>query len=303
MEWDGLSLDWNKTKAFLQCAETGSFSAAAKTLNSSQATLSRQVASFEKELGISLFSRSVHGLELTSSGLQLYKHAHQMGESAYAFSLAASGQSESLVGTVVISVCELDAIYRMPPIISKLRLAEPGITLEIVVSNLTSDLKRREADIAIRSFRPSQGQLVARKLGEEEIGLYASTQYALDYNLELNNKAPLDALQIIAFDQSKIIEEQLLVKNIKVNSDNFKTITANQAMQIQLCKRGLGLVYLAQDMAAQEPELQAVFCDSGSLICLPIWIVCHEDMQHNAKIKRVFNFIANELSHYFTGQE
>ena len=77
-----------------------------------------------------------------------------MGEAANRISLTASGQSQSIEGTICIAASEAHAAFLLPPIIAKLRLAEPGIDVELVASKTPSDLRRREADIAVRSFRP-----------------------------------------------------------------------------------------------------------------------------------------------------
>ena len=156
MNWKSVKFDWNNARAFLVTAEEGTLSAAAKALGLTQPTLSRQVAALEAEMGVTLFERVGQRLVLTESGLALLQHARSMGDAASKFSLAASGQSQQLEGAVAISVSELDAVFRLPEIISGLRKSEPGIDIEVVVTNEPSDLKRREADIAIRSVRQTQ---------------------------------------------------------------------------------------------------------------------------------------------------
>ena len=107
----------------------------------------------------------------------LFEHAKAMGENALSFSIAARGKTKILEGSVVISVSELTAVYHMPKIVAKLRELEPAIDLEIVVTNESSDLKRREADIAIRGFKPTQPDLIAKKLGEEPVWFYGEKGY------------------------------------------------------------------------------------------------------------------------------
>ena len=164
MDWTAVKFDWNRARAFLVTAEEGSLSAAARALEMTQPTLSRQVAALEEELGVALFERLKGGLALTQSGIELLAHVRAMGEAASQFSLSATGQSQALEGNICIAASEIDATFRLPAIIQTLRTLEPGINIEIVVSNQVSDLKRREADIAIRSFQPTQHDLIARKI-------------------------------------------------------------------------------------------------------------------------------------------
>ena len=177
MTWKSVNFDWNHIRAFLVTAEEGTLSAAAKELGLTQPTLSRQVYALEQQLKITVFERVGQRLVLTDNGLALLEHARSMGNAALDFSLAATGQSQQLDGLVVVSAGELTAAFMMPKIIAKLRKEEPGIEIEVVVTNEPSDLKRREADIAIRSFHPKQDDLIAKKIGEEVIWLYGTQEY------------------------------------------------------------------------------------------------------------------------------
>ena len=177
MTWRSVRFDWNHVRTFLVTAEEGTLSAAAKALDLTQPTLSRQVSALEAELCITLFERVGQRLVLTDSGVELLEHARSMGNAALQFSLTATGQSQQIEGSVIVSAGELDAAFRLPKIIAKLRREEPGIDIEVIVTNGVSDLQRREADIAIRSFRPAQNDLIAKKLGEEVIWLYGTQDY------------------------------------------------------------------------------------------------------------------------------
>ena len=161
-----MNFDWNRARAFLVTAEEGSFSAAARALSSTQPTVGRQVAALEQELGVTLFERIGTRLELTVSGLDLLEHVRAMGAAANQTSLAATGRSESVEGTVCITASEAITAFLLPPILQGLRLEHPGISLELIASNEVRDLQRREADIAVRNFAPKRPDLIARKVGE-----------------------------------------------------------------------------------------------------------------------------------------
>jgi len=295
MRWKSVCFDWNRTRAFLVTAEEGTLSSAAKALGMSQPTLSRQVAALEQEIGVTLFKRIGQKLELTQSGIELLTAARKMGEAAQDFSLAATGHSQALEGTVVISACELDAIYRLPKIIAQLRKAEPGISIEVIVTNETSDLKRREADIAIRSFRPTQPDLIAKKLGEERIWLYGTAAYLQPYSDKIL-LSDIKTIQVIGFNDSTVMIDQLNQFGWKLSKDNIKLITEFQPMQLSLCKESLGLIYLPQDIGDKEPQLERAFEHKGPTMHLPIWIVCHQELHTNLRIRRVFDFVAEKLT-------
>lgn len=291
MKWDSINFDWNRTRAFLLTAEEGSLSAAAKALGVSQPTLSRQVAALEQELGVLLFHRSGHALTLTDHGMALLNVVREMGDAASRFAMVAQGHAGSLSGNVVISVCELDALFRLPKVLAKLRQAEPLISIEVIVTNQVSDLKRREADIAIRNFKPTQDNLIIRKLGEETIHLYATPEY-----LSAMPKTPkASQLQIIGFSDSESMLAQLNQQGWPITQANMMLCTDNQSLQMQLCYQHLGLIYLTQEVGDSDPKLQRAFAGQLSPLNLPIWLVCHQELRTNLRIKRVFDFLAAEL--------
>jgi len=297
MTWTSVNFDWNHIRAFLVTAEEGTLSAAAKELGLTQPTLSRQVSALEHELELTLFERVGQRLVLTDSGLQLLVHAREMGSSAMNFSLAATGQSQQIEGSVVISVSELTAAFIMPQIIAKLRREEPGIDLEVVVTNEASDLKRREADIAIRSFRPQQPDLIAKKLGEEVIWLYGTEQY-LAQQAPITDYSQLSDVQIIGFNRDNELVEMLNKQGWQLNKSNFSLITSFQLLQLALCKEGQGLIFFPQKMAEKEPSLICAFENMGPMMTLPIWLVCHQELRTSLRVRRVFDFIAKEMQEH-----
>lgn len=296
MNWKPLNFDWNHTRAFLVTAEEGTLSAAAKALGMTQPTLSRQVTALEAELRITLFERVGQRLVLTDSGIELLEHARSMGNKAMLFSLVASGQSQLIEGTVVVSVGELDAVFRLPKIIAKLRREEPGIRVEVIVTNEPSDLKRREADIAIRNFRPTQNDLIIKKLGIENIWLYGTQEY-LTMLPKFSDISELTDIQIIGFDQSNTISEVLNKQGWLLSKNNFQVVTSFQPLQLALCKEGLGTIFFPEDLGDKDPDLVRAFESTGPAMQLPVWLVCHQELRTSLRVRRVFDFIANELNH------
>jgi len=246
------------------------------------------------ELGVVLFERSGHKLKLTQSGVELLDIAREMGDVAHKFSMAANGQSEGLTGAVAILVCQLDAVYRMPAILTKLRREEPSISIELVVTNEVSDLKRRDADIAIRSFQPNQPSLIAKKVGDERIYLYGTQEYLQPF-MDLKSNDDVQDLQVIGFGNNSGIIKQFEVHGLQLTEDNFKFSTDFQPAQLALCKLHLGLMYLPEDIEAKEPLLVQAPEILLPSMQIPIWLVCHEELRTNLKIRRVFEFLAAEL--------
>ncbi|WP_027855891.1 LysR family transcriptional regulator [Marinobacterium jannaschii] len=294
MDWRSVNFDWNRARAFLVTAEEGSLSAAARALEITQPTLSRQVTALEKELGVALFERIGRGLELTPNGLDLLQHVRAMGEAANQLALTASGRSESVEGHICLSATEVTAAYTLPPLIQKLRQQQPGISVEIVASNHASDLQRREADIALRAFQPTQPELIARRVGDIEVGLYASTDYlsAIGHPTTL---AAFNRADYICFGENERLIEAMRHFGLELSRQNFPLITESHLVHWELVKQGLAIGIMPADIGDREPGVVRVMPER-SLLTTPLWLVAHRELKTNRRVRVVFDFLAQELS-------
>ena len=240
MDWRSVRFDWNRARAFLVTAEEGSLSAAARALGMAQPTLGRQVDALEEELGVVLFERAGRGLLLTPSGLELLEHVRVMGEAAGRVALAATGQAQNVEGTIRVTASEIQAVYLLPPIVAKLRRHAPGITVDIVASNVAMDLRRREADIAIRSFRPEEPELIARKIREDGARLYATPAYLDSVG---NPRAAADAARaaFIGFDETDRYLDGLNASGLGLTRANIRAISSSHLVHWALVKAGIGI--------------------------------------------------------------
>jgi DNA-binding transcriptional LysR family regulator len=293
MDWRSVKFDWNKARAFLVTAEEGSLSAAARALGMAQPTLGRQVDGLEQELGIILFERVGRGLTLTPSGLELLDHVRDMGEAAGRVSLTALGQSQALEGTICISASETYAAVLLPPIIAKLRKMEPGIQVEIVVANHASDLRRREADIAIRNFRPTEPDLIAKKIGDADAVLYATP----DYIAEIGNPTkPYDLrhAEFVNMDHSGMMLKGLNTLGLGLTEANFPLLTENYLVMWELVRQGAAIGILDAYIGDADPVVRRVLPNLEPLV-FPIWLVSHRELTTNRRIRMVYDFLAAEL--------
>ncbi|PHS67571.1 MAG: LysR family transcriptional regulator [Methylophaga sp.] len=296
MNWKSVQFDWNQARAFLVTAEEGTLSAAAKELGLTQPTLSRQVAGLEEELGVSLFERVGRGLELTTSGAELLGQVQAMGEAAGNLKLTAAGQSKKIQGNICISSTDLIMIHVMPILVEKLRCQYPEITVELISSNTVSDLRRREADIAIRAMQPADPDLIARKIGDVTGHLYASKQYLQQIGNPQSVEDLIDADFIC--DKSEMFMNIMAGCDLKLTQRNFPVYTESVITQWELVKRGLGIALLPDQVAGTEPLFHKVLPGlqpfKGTL-----WLVVHKELRTSRRVRVVFDFLANELLEWF----
>lgn len=294
MDWRATRFNWNHARAFLVAAEEGSFSAAGRALETAQPTIGRQVAALEAELGVTLFERIGSALELTSAGLDLVEHVRAMNDAATRVSLSATGQSLSIEGTVCITASELISTYILPPILARLRRAHPGIELEIVASNSARDLRRREADIAVRNFTPSQPELVAKKVADRSARLYATPGYLAALG-DPSSPAELSRADFFGFDRSEVMITGLRAFGIALTPKNFPVITDNHLVQWELCKQGAGICIVMDEVGDAEPRVRRVLPDLPPLP-IPVWLATHRELRTSRRIRVVFDLLAEGLS-------
>jgi DNA-binding transcriptional LysR family regulator len=278
----------------LATAEHGSFSAAARATGSTQPTIGRQVTALEEELGVVLFERVGRGLALTPTGLELVEHARVMREAALSLSRVAAGQSLSLDGPVCISASEILSTYLLPPILADIRARHPGISLEIVATNQTSDLARREADIALRNYRPQESDLVARKVREGKAYLYATPEYLHS----LGDPKTLEGLsrgEFVAFDHGDVFMNGLAKLGLHLTRSNFPWVSATQAVQWALITQGSGIGVMVDEVGDVDSRVVRVLPD---LIFFPLttWLTSHREVNTSRRVRTVFDLLAEALS-------
>lgn len=293
MDWKSITFDWNRARAFLVTAEEGSLSAAARALGMTQPTLGRQVSALETQLGVVLFERVGGRLLLTSSGLDLLDHVKAMGDAANKVSLAATKRSDAMDGNVCIAASEIHSSYLLPTIIYKLRVAEPGISIKVVSSNETSDLLRREADIAIRSFRPTEAELISKKIKDVDGPFYAAKSYIEKYGAP-HTLDDLEHAQFLAIGDKNVFLKQMNERGFTIGEDNLNIESQSHIVHWEMVKQGLGIGIVPDNIGDQEPLVERVLT-SIEPISFPIWLTSHRELRASKRIRFVFDFIAEEL--------
>lgn len=294
MGWRDVEFDWNHARAFLAAAEAGSFSAAARALSTSQPTIGRQVAALEAELGVTLFERLGTSLALTAAGTDLVEHVRAMREAAAQLSRVATGQSIALEGSVCVTASELIAAHLLPPILARIRAAHPGIELEIVASNAARDLRRREADIAVRNFKPTQADLVARKIADRVARPYATPGYLASIGRP-KKLADLTRAEFFGFDRTERMIEHLARMGLPLTSKNFPIVTDNHLVQWELAKQGVGICFVMDEVGDRERRVRRVVPDFPPLP-VPIWLAAHRELATSQRIRVVFDLLAQGLA-------
>jgi DNA-binding transcriptional LysR family regulator len=291
-----MSFDWTRARSFLATAEEGSFSGAARALGLTQPTVGRQVGALEEELGVTLFARVGKSLELTEAGGDLLEHVRTMEEAAARVSLLAEGRSVKLEGTVRIAASGTIGAFFLPPILEELRATHPSIEVELVLSNQTSDILRREADIAIRNFRPDEPDLVARKVCEHAVYAYATSAYLESIGRPETPVALSERGQIFGFGDTALMVKVLNAQGYALTPASFAVRTEDNLVQWAMCLRGMGMCMMLEEIGEEEPRVEKVLPDFPAPVRFPTWITSHRDLKSSRRIRVVFDLLVERFS-------
>ena len=286
------SLDWRLLQAFLAAAETGSLGRAAAWLGDSQPTLSRRLAQLEAGLGQALFERTPRGLLLTPTGRALLEPARRMRQQVARMALALEQQARTLAGTVRISASDMVSQHLLLPALRTLREAHPEIQIELVPDDRVVDLLRREADVAVRMFRPREPGLIARRLSDLPVGLYAHRDYLARYGPVCWDT--LAQHHWIGPDQGEQMRRGFARAGHPVSREFFAIRTDHSALAWQAVCTGLGVGAGLCQVAEGTSGVVRVLPDVA-IAPMPCWLAVHRELRGTPRLRAVADALAATL--------
>lgn len=288
------NIGWELYRSFLGVLKEGSLSGAARQLGITQPTVGRHIAALETALGVVLFTRSPTGLLPTAVARTLRAHAETMERTAAALERAASSQGDEVRGVVRVSASEVVGVEVLPPIITALRRQHPHLRVELILTNRLIDLLQLEADIAVRMVRPSQEQLLARRVGLIEVGLHARDDYLQERGIPVQMQ-DLVSHSVIGFDQENAFIRSLAIKGFERSA--FAISSDSDLAQLALIRAGAGIGGCQVQLAKQNPRLHRVLPE-GFAFKMDTWVTMHEDLRNSPRCRVTFDALVAGLQHY-----
>lgn len=292
--------DWALWRSFAAVIAEGSLSAAARTLGLSQPTIGRHVETLEADLGLPLFERSLSGLKPNALALRLYEPVKHAQSSLAEAAILAEGAQDDTGGTVRLTASAMISNYVLPEILVSVRALHPRIAIETVPSDSAENLLMREADIAVRMFRPTQLELVTRHLGNIAIVPIAHERYLARRGRPLS----LDELwthDLLGFDRSDLILLHARKLGYDLSRDHFVLRSDDQPHLWELLKAGLGIGFGQENLARLTPGLVVLPIDLA-IPPLPIWLTTHRELFTSHRIRAIYDAVADGLAAYIRGE-
>ena len=294
-------LDWDDLRFFLAVAAAGSLSAAARELGVNTTTVLRRIASLEEALQARLFERLRSGYALTQEGTRLMETLEPVDQRLTSLSRDFQAGATSLQGTVRLGASDIIASGFVAPSLGRFRAEKPDIALDVVTDpSLTGPGAAprvlnalRDVDLALRLARPTQGDMLVRKLGDVAYGLYATASYIERFGI-VPISGDLSGHQIVGFSPddrplgpvwwlSRAERNARVIMRSSNAAVRLGTVLADEALAVLPCfeaDRLSGLERIAG------PDLVGG---------LELWLLTRSDLAQLGHVRAVMDFLVAEV--------
>jgi DNA-binding transcriptional LysR family regulator len=281
-------MNWDDVRIFLAVARSGQILGAARLLGLNHATVARRLTTLEEALGSKLFTRKTNGSELSGEGERFLVHAERM-ESAMLAASESTGADSLLEGTVRVGAPDGFGVAFLAPRLGELTERHRGLRIELVPVPRAFSLSRREADIAVTLERPREGRLVARKLTDYRLGLYAAQTY-LDRHGTPQALSDLAEHRLVGY-----VEDLLYTASLDYTAEFLKGwrsgLAVSSAMgQTEAVRAGAGIGILHAFMTRRDTGLIPVL--PAHTLTRSYWTVVHEDLRSIRRVALVAEFLS-----------
>jgi DNA-binding transcriptional LysR family regulator len=288
--------DWNLLRSFLAVCEHQTLTAAADVLGLSQPTLGRHIRELESQVGETLFDRTPGKLRPNAHAEFLLDRLSPLREGVGRIEHAIWDRDKVVTGIVRVTTSELMGALVLPRLLAPLLQDAPLLEVEVQASDEVQNLVRREADIAVRFFRPEQGDVIAISVGRTEIGLFGNEELVASLP---QGYTPGDLKGMYV---GGIVVEQAIeiaaAAGYALQSSDFRFRSRSAMVQLHAVEAGIGFAGLPVVLAAERPRLVRVFPE---LVNHPVsvWLCAHDDLRRSLRMRSVFDHLTMSLRQLF----
>lgn len=283
-------MNWDDVRIFLAVQRAGTLRAAAQQLAVDQTTVGRRLVGLERTLGSRLFLRTTGALVLTETGQDVLRMAEDMERMAISFARRGEGADARAAGDVRVTTTDGLAVDFIVPAIERLRASHPDVRVILSTTTRLLDLGRREADVAVRTLRPEQPDLIVRQVGRWEVGLYATRDY-LDRHGEPQPGDCFAGHDIALYQEGVTGRQAGTLAGVPRTRGRVVAELDSSLMLATFVRGGLALGELPDYLAQRDPQLVRVWPDRCRAKPYEAWLVLHQDLAHTARVRVVVDAI------------
>jgi DNA-binding transcriptional LysR family regulator len=281
-------LAWDDLRLCLLIAREGTLSAAARKLGVDQSTVSRRLAALEAASGVRLVERSRRGYALTRAGDSVRATLEEMEQRALSVERTLAGRDAGVTGRVRIATSDSFAAWFLIERLGPLRARYPELVLELVTGNQVASLARREADLSVRLFKPSESDLVGVRLGTGAWAAYASPHYLArrartrrGRGLGGHDWIDLDG-ELAGTAGARFVARQARQGRVVMSANSLHSVAA-------AVLAGHGASALPCLYGDAEPRVLRL--PSGVIGEHDIWLVVHPELKGSARVRAVIDYL------------
>jgi DNA-binding transcriptional LysR family regulator len=276
--------DWEDLRYFIAFSQEQSLAKAARQLKVDHATVARRIASLEQSLELKLVDRRPRAYVLTGDGERIADLGKRMQAESFAVERISIAGQAIVSGEVVISAPPAMSSSVIAPNLGKLRTQYPAVRIRLIADTRNVSLIRREADIAVRLSRPTEADMVARKVGVIPFALYASSAYLASHESE--------DYEFIGYDDSMDGSAQQIWLDAQAGSRSIVLRSNSLEVQATAALAGVGVAALPYFLGDWDEDL-IVVAATGTPFSREVWLSTHSDLRHAPAIRAVMQFIAD----------
>ena len=283
-------LSWDEFRLVKSIAEARSLVGAAELLGVNHSTVFRRLAAVESAVGARLFERSRTGYEPTAAGEEMIALAATMAESVLEFERRVAGRDIKPTGELSVTTPEAIGLHFMPAIVAQFQAQNPGIVVELILSNQPLNLSRRDADIAIRLTNDPPETLVGRRICTGRWSVYCRRDLIAEHGSDF-----VDSVAFIGFGDNFGPAPGRRWIEANVRPGRLVAKASSAYCMLQLALQGFGATLLPCFLGDRCPDLTRV----GYLLPeldLGLWMLTHSDLRRSARVRAFMDFAGGELT-------
>jgi DNA-binding transcriptional LysR family regulator len=285
-------MDWDNARIFLAIYRKGTLRAAAGLLEIDQATVGRRLNALEKSLGARLFLRTPSGYLATPAGELAVTAAEAMEHAALQFQREMQGIDNRLSGMVRITTSDTMAHHFVIGAMRRLHERHPEIRISLSTSTEITSLTRREADLAVRTLKPTSPDLITRHLTKRSMGLYATPGYLKQRGMPQPGKG-LAGHDIAIYQAAVAPRHQDKICLEPVHGARVAIEVNNGLALLEAARQGMGVTELPCHMADGDPLLTRVWPERFDHY--DVWLVMHSDLSRSARVRAAADAIIDSF--------
>jgi DNA-binding transcriptional LysR family regulator len=286
-------VSWEDLRVLLAVSRGASFLAAGRALGLSTSTVARRVSVLEGHLGAQLVRRGASGTSIEPGARALVELAERIERELAVTARDVRAEPQRLAGVVRVSLGE-GFVGFLARVAGAFRRAHPETLIELVVEQRAADLPKREADLALRTVKPTSDTVVARKLGELRYGLYASEEYL--------RRAPRGRLSRDAFAGHDFVvyegflERQPEIRWLRARGASRFPFRASTTDGVAFgAAAGQGIAALPTLVADAHPALRRVRADEDPP-SKTLFVAMHRDLRAVPRVRAFTDALASEAA-------